>query len=146
MILPLFHGFHGFHAFWAAPFFAHHFPPHPLSLGSEAVFELARSFLLLLCSFAVVSLANPQTKLRTLDIGNNEITAIENVSHLKDLEEFWASYNKIESLANLHEELGGLPNLETVYLEGNPCQRNDMAGYRRKVMLALPQVQQIDAT
>lgn len=93
-----------------------------------------------------LSPANTQTKLRTLDIGNNEIEVIENVSHLKDLEEFWASYNKIESLANLHEELGGLPNLETVYLEGNPCQMNDMAGYRRKIMLALPQVQQIDAT
>lgn len=94
----------------------------------------------------IESSADTQLKLRTLDIGNNEITVIENVSHLTQLEEFWASYNKIESIENLHEELGGMKDLETVYLEGNPCQRNDMAGYRRKIMLALPQVKQIDAT
>lgn len=46
----------------------------------------------------------------------------------------------------MEKELRGLKNLETVYLEGNPCQTNDRANYRRKVMLALPQVKQIDAT
>lgn len=30
-----------------------------------------------------------QTKLRTLDIGNNQIEEIENISHLSELEEFW---------------------------------------------------------
>jgi protein phosphatase 1 regulatory subunit 7 len=59
---------------------------------------------------------------------------------------FQASGNKIASLRALDTQLAHLQNLETVYLEGNPCQTNDMAGYRRKVMLALPQVKQIDAT
>lgn len=59
---------------------------------------------------------------------------------------FQASGNKIASLRALDTQLAHLRNLETVYLEGNPCQTNDMAGYRRKVMLALPQVKQIDAT
>ncbi|KAL7420835.1 protein phosphatase regulatory subunit Sds22 [Cryptotrichosporon argae] len=86
------------------------------------------------------------TKLRTLDVGNNEIEEIENIAHLVELEEFWASNNKIPTLRALDTQLAHLAKLETVYLEGNPCQTADRAGYRRKVMLALPQVRQIDAT
>ncbi|WWC62657.1 uncharacterized protein I303_105254 [Kwoniella dejecticola CBS 10117] len=86
------------------------------------------------------------TKLKTLDIGNNMIEEIEGVSHLSELEEFWASYNQIPNLQALDSQLAPLKNLETVYLEGNPCQKNDMAGYRRKIILALPQIKQIDAT
>nr|ODN99830.1 enzyme regulator [Cryptococcus depauperatus CBS 7855] len=85
-------------------------------------------------------------RLTTLDVGNNMIEEIEGVSHLENLEEFWASNNKIANLRTLDSQLRPLPNLATVYLEGNPCQTEDMGGYRRKVMLALPQVQQIDAT
>lgn len=36
--------------------------------------------------------------------------------------------------------------LETVYFEGNPLQKDMGVNYRRKIMLALPQVAQIDAT
>jgi protein phosphatase 1 regulatory subunit 7 len=43
-------------------------------------------------------------------------------------------------------QLTNLKNLQTVYLEGNPCQQADTANYRRKLILALPQVAQIDAT
>jgi len=32
-----------------------------------------------------------------------------------------------------------------VYLEHNPVQRSEGAAYRRKIMLLLPQIQQIDA-
>lgn len=39
-----------------------------------------------------------------------------------------------------------MPHLETVYLEGNPAQKKEGTGYRRKVQLALPQIQQLDAT
>ncbi|KAG8827992.1 hypothetical protein FRB91_003743 [Serendipita sp. 411] len=85
-------------------------------------------------------------KLTTLDVGNNQITAVEGVSHLKDLQEFWASYNQIADIKTLDKELGGLSRLETVYLEGNPAQRAEMANYRRRIMIALPQVKQIDAT
>ena len=54
--------------------------------------------------------------------------------------------NQIPNLRNLERELGKTDSLETIYLEGNPCQREDEGGYRRKVMLTLPQVKQIDAT
>ncbi|CAE6461619.1 unnamed protein product [Rhizoctonia solani] len=85
-------------------------------------------------------------KLRTFDVSGNEITAVEGLSHLSELEEFWASDNQIATLSDLERELGGIKSFSTIYLERNPCERNDPTGYRRKVMLALPQVQQIDAT
>lgn len=87
-------------------------------------------------------------KLSTLDVGANKIGAVENVSHLHGLEEFWANDNAIPTLQSLEAELGPqhCPKLNTVYLEGNPAQRNEGPNYRRKVMLALPQVAQIDAT
>ncbi|PVF92744.1 putative SDS22-protein phosphatase 1 regulatory subunit 7 [Serendipita vermifera] len=85
-------------------------------------------------------------KLKTLDVGNNEITLIENLSHLENLEEFWASYNKIDDLKQIDQQLGGLSHLETVYLEGNPAQANDRANYRRRLIINLPQLKQIDAT
>ena len=54
--------------------------------------------------------------------------------------------NKIPDLTALESELKPLPNLTTLYLEANPCQTNDMTGYRRKIQIALPQLKQIDAT
>jgi protein phosphatase 1 regulatory subunit 7 len=59
---------------------------------------------------------------------------------------YQASYNKIPDLKALDTQLRGTTTLKTIYLEGNPCQTNDAAGYRRKTILALPQVTQIDAT
>ncbi|KAF9069257.1 L domain-like protein, partial [Rhodocollybia butyracea] len=82
------------------------------------------------------------TKLRTLDLGSNFIPTIENVSHLVQLEELWA----MPDLRSLDSQLAHITTLETLYLEGNPCQRNDASGYRRKIMLALKQLKQIDAT
>ena len=105
-----------------------------------------------------------QHELTVLDITSNKISKIENVSHLTNLTELWvrrarthftealsnesnqASDNEIPTLHDLEKILGGAASLETVYLEGNPCQKGDMANYRRKVMLALPQLKQIDAT
>ncbi|KAF8149846.1 hypothetical protein B0H34DRAFT_731405 [Crassisporium funariophilum] len=85
-------------------------------------------------------------QLTTLDIGNNFIPAIENVSHLTQLEELWMNGNKIPDLLSLEKELKSISTLTTLYLEANPCQTNDMTAYRRKIMLALPQLKQIDAT
>lgn len=38
------------------------------------------------------------------------------------------------------------PNLSTIYLEGNPLQKELGTAYRRKVILECPQVSQVDAT
>ncbi|KAG5638904.1 hypothetical protein H0H81_008965 [Sphagnurus paluster] len=86
------------------------------------------------------------TKLTTLDVGSNFIPALENISHLTSLEELWMNGNQIPDLNALESELGAIKTLETLYLEANPCQTKDMSGYRRKIILALPQLKQIDAT
>lgn len=87
-------------------------------------------------------------KLTTLDVGGNRIEVIEGVDHLASLNEFWANDNQIASIVSLDAQLGPskCPELNTIYLEGNPAQRAEGSSYRTKVMLALPQISQIDAT
>lgn len=51
--------------------------------------------------------------------------------------------NQLENWSDL-DELKSSKALETVYLERNPLQKDPQ--YRRKIMLALPTVRQIDAT
>lgn len=46
----------------------------------------------------------------------------------------------------VESQLKNAKDLDTIYLEGNPLQESMGASYRRKIMLALPQVSQIDAT
>lgn len=50
--------------------------------------------------------------------------------------------NQIDNWSDL-DELKNARSLETVYLERNPLQKDPQ--YRRKIMLALPSVRQIDA-
>ncbi|XP_059816223.1 protein phosphatase 1 regulatory subunit 7-like [Hypanus sabinus] len=82
-------------------------------------------------------------KLTTLDIANNRVKKIENVSHLTELQEFWMNDNLIDHWSDL-DELKNAKDLQTIYLEGNPLQKDPH--YRRKVILSLPSVRQIDAT
>ena len=85
------------------------------------------------------------TKLTTLDLGSNMITTIENIGHLSELEEFWFNDNKCDSWKDV-EVLNTFDKLETVYMERNPLHTNDMTAYRRKMMLAVPKLKQLDAT
>ncbi|KAI1448575.1 protein phosphatases PP1 regulatory subunit sds22 [Annulohypoxylon stygium] len=84
--------------------------------------------------------------LTIIDISNNTIKSLEGLGNLKNIEEVWASYNQISDFADIERELADKENLTTVYFEGNPVQLKQPALYRNKVRLALPQVQQIDAT
>ncbi|KAM0754432.1 protein phosphatase 1 regulatory subunit 7 [Meredithblackwellia eburnea MCA 4105] len=83
--------------------------------------------------------------LTTLDIANNMIKEIpvEELKALDQLEELWANNNQITALPSLPPSTH--PNLETIYLEGNPVQETLATAYRRKVLLEMPQVKQIDA-
>ncbi|KKZ65922.1 adenylate cyclase [[Emmonsia] crescens] len=94
---------------------------------------------------AISGLEN-NTNLRVLDISNNQISKLENLAHLSHLEEFWASNNQFASFDEVERELRDKEELKTVYFEGNPLQTKSPALYRNKVRLALPQIQQIDAT
>jgi protein phosphatase 1 regulatory subunit 7 len=85
-------------------------------------------------------------KLRVLDVSNNMIEHLSGLENLPRLEELWASSNKLASFQEVEEQLADKDHLETVYLEGNPLQKDAGATYRNKVKLALPKVKQIDAT
>jgi protein phosphatase 1 regulatory subunit 7 len=81
-----------------------------------------------------------------LDISNNSIAHLANLEHLSNLEELWASSNQLASFDEVEKQLGDKKRLNTVYFEGNPLQTKNPVVYRNKVRLALPQVQQIDAS
>jgi protein phosphatase 1 regulatory subunit 7 len=81
--------------------------------------------------------------LSTLEVSNNKIKILENVSHLQLLDEFWASYNLFESFEQVRNELGNL-KIRTVYFEGSPICKDVM--YRRKLKDLMPTLVQIDAT
>ncbi|TGZ46494.1 Serine/threonine-protein phosphatase [Temnothorax longispinosus] len=82
-------------------------------------------------------------ELTTLDLANNKIKKIQNMDHLENLEEFWMNNNEIEDWSTL-ESLKANKKLQTVYLENNPIAKDP--NYRRKIMLLLPWLEQLDAT
>lgn len=86
-----------------------------------------------------------QAKLTIIDASANSISTVPDLSQLSDLEDLWINDNKITDWKEV-DKLAKIPSLSTIYLERNPIYKDDMTGYRRKVMLALEQVKQIDAT
>jgi protein phosphatase 1 regulatory subunit 7 len=86
------------------------------------------------------------TNLRVIDISANPIEHLSGLDGLVHLTEFWASNCKLSSFQEVEKELRDKEELETVYFEGNPLQRQQPALYRNKVRLALPQIVQIDAS
>ncbi len=84
--------------------------------------------------------------LTIIDISNNRVKSFRGIGGLKKLEEVWASYNEMSDFADVERELADKKDLKTVYLEGNPLQLRQPALYRNKVRLALPQLEQIDAS
>ncbi|KAF2400755.1 L domain-like protein [Trichodelitschia bisporula] len=86
------------------------------------------------------------TNLRVLDISANPLEHLTGLEAQSQLEELWASSCKLDSFEEVEQQLRDKAELQTVYLEGNPLQKRQPALYRNKVRLALPQVQQIDAT
>jgi protein phosphatase 1 regulatory subunit 7 len=85
-------------------------------------------------------------RLRILDVSDNDIAHLSNLSHLTHLEEFWASGNLIGSFEEVATELGGLQKLHTVYFEHNPLQDWSRSMYRSKLQMILRNIKQIDAT
>jgi protein phosphatase 1 regulatory subunit 7 len=84
--------------------------------------------------------------LRVIDISANPIEHLSGLEGLEHLTEFWASNCKLGSFQEVEKQLSDKKELETVYFEGNPLQRQQPALYRNKVKLALPQIRQIDAS
>ncbi|KAJ1670373.1 protein phosphatase regulatory subunit Sds22 [Coemansia sp. RSA 25] len=86
------------------------------------------------------------TRLTILDVTSNRLAQLSGIGHLERLEDLWASGNQLDSFENVERTCAPLQELRTVYFEFNPLQRAQPANYRRKLMLALPQLTQIDAT
>lgn len=84
--------------------------------------------------------------MKILDCSNNQLSKLEHLSTLSNLEELWASNNQLDSFDDVERELRGKQSLQTVYFEGNPLQTKGPAVYRNKVRLAIPHIMQIDAT
>ncbi|OBA22533.1 L domain-like protein [Metschnikowia bicuspidata var. bicuspidata NRRL YB-4993] len=85
--------------------------------------------------------------LTVLDVTSNRLTHLSGLAHLKKLTDFWCSYNQISSFNEITEQLGLLPDLDTVYFEGNPVQLTNPTAYRRKLRLCLgDSLAKIDAT
>lgn len=88
--------------------------------------------------------------LQTLELSRNRISKIENISHLNKLEEFWFNDNLVAEWDQLNI-LVPMKQLKTLYMEHNPIyyspnsKRMDTA-YRRKILLLLPWLRQLDAT
>ncbi|KAJ4369428.1 kinesin-like nuclear fusion protein [Didymella sp. IMI 355093] len=85
------------------------------------------------------------TNLQVIDISSNPIEHLSGLENLTHLTEFWASYCRVSSFAEVEKQLKDKEELETVYFEGNPLQLAQPALYRNKVRLALPNIKQIDA-
>mmetsp|Transcript_5088 Transcript_5088/g.13666 ORF Transcript_5088/g.13666 Transcript_5088/m.13666 type:complete len:384 (-) Transcript_5088:249-1400(-) len=81
-------------------------------------------------------------KLRILDLGANRVSKLAQVGGLPLLEELWMNNNLLESFDDL-QQLTSLAHLATVYLEGNPLQRDP--SYAQRVLSTLPRLQQLDA-
>lgn len=97
-------------------------------------------------ALTTISGLESNTSLRVIDISANPIDHLTGLETLKNLEEFWASWCKIESFDEVEKQLVDKENLETVYFEGNPLQTKNVVLYRNKVRLALPRIKQVDAT
>lgn len=71
------------------------------------------------------------------------IDHIDQMQHLVHLEEFWANHNKLDQIDEV-SKLACLPQLHTVYFEGNPIEKSTPQ-YRLRVKMILPKLKQIDA-
>jgi protein phosphatase 1 regulatory subunit 7 len=97
--------------------------------------------------------------LKVLDLSNNQIEHIENMQGMVNLEEFWFSNNNLKNWEDL-EKLTQLSKLKCLYLEHNPIyyisnkkpsiivvdSQVNSSDYRRKVVMTLPNLEQLDAT
>lgn len=80
--------------------------------------------------------------LKILDLASNQIEHIDHLQDLVKLTDFWFNGNQVTDFAEL-EQLKSATNLDTVYLEGNPLEKDDE--YYTKILRILPNLNQLDA-
>nr|CDS25689.2 brefeldin A inhibited guanine [Hymenolepis microstoma] len=88
--------------------------------------------------------------LQTLELAKNRVSRIENIDHLQKLEELWFNDNLVADWDQI-EALVPMKQLKTLYMERNliyfaPGSNTMDSAYRRKILLRLPWLRQLDAT
>ncbi|KAF4714246.1 hypothetical protein FOZ63_023686 [Perkinsus olseni] len=83
-------------------------------------------------------------KLWELDLAGNVMTTVPPLP--PSIVELWMNDNSVENLTAVCEALKKLPKLATVYLERNPCQTDAPPLYRSQILVACPNLHQLDAT
>lgn len=80
------------------------------------------------------------SRILKLVLRNNALTTLRGIENLKSLEGLDVSYNIISNFSEL-EFLGGLPSLQSLWLEGNPlcCA----SWYRSQVFSYFPNPEQV---
>ena len=88
------------------------------------------------------SSSSPFTMLTTLDLSRNRLTCTKPFSELTTLEDLWISGNDVKTFNDI-DELRLLTNLDSVYLEYNPLDKE--FEYRKRLAEMIPSLTQIDA-
>ena len=88
------------------------------------------------------SSSSPFTMLTTLDLSRNRLTCTKPFAELTTLEDLWISGNDIKTFNDI-DELRLLTNLDSVYLEYNPLDKE--FEYRKRLAEMIPSLTQIDA-
>ena len=80
--------------------------------------------------------------LNTIDMSRNRLTSVRPFGHLTSLIDLWISGNDIKTFDDV-EDLRKLVNLDSVYLEYNPLDKE--FEYRKRLAEMVPSLTQIDA-
>jgi protein phosphatase 1 regulatory subunit 7 len=80
--------------------------------------------------------------LNTIDMSRNRLTSTRPFGHLTSLVDLWISGNDIKTFDDV-EDLRRLTNLDSVYLEYNPLDKE--FEYRKRLAEMIPSLTQIDA-
>jgi protein phosphatase 1 regulatory subunit 7 len=88
------------------------------------------------------SSSSPFTMLTTLDLSRNRLTCTKPFAELTTLEDLWISGNDVKTFNDI-DELRLLTNLDSVYLEYNPLDKE--FEYRKRLAEMIPSLTQIDA-
>ncbi|XP_012558403.2 leucine-rich repeat-containing protein 40 [Hydra vulgaris] len=87
-----------------------------------------------------VSLLRKMSNLEVLNLSANNIFSLKDISFCSQLKELYLRKNHIELEEVKH--LKNLPNLEILWLSGNPCAEKPF--YKETILLNLPSVKKLD--
>lgn len=113
-----------------------------LYLSHNAITDEGAISGLLSSSNNVMTSSSLFTMLTTLDLSRNRLTCTKPFAELTTLEDLWISGNDIKTFNDI-DELRLLTNLDSVYLEYNPLDKE--FEYRKRLAEMIPSLTQIDA-